>query len=387
MAGWGPSEINGKSWDDLQVLTLPLVDPGGCSTEDRASNVGFACCRSDNEHTTPGDSGGPMIGGSQDSRKLVAVIEGGVGGASIATRADLRAAWIGNPEHVHSYVVASGPAAVAVVPAAGRKYVLHGDGTVSVLDAGWAAVSKLPAGQTVRAIAGSPVGKSAYIADREAVREVNAETNAVTRSVSISGLPSLLAVTPDGKFLAVAHGSSVTILATGDLSAVKTFGIGETVSAMAVAPDSEHVYVTSADNDQVQTIKIPATTMTSWNNGQYGNGFVAASADRVYVSEVVDTEVSVRDRSGDEQARLKLQKHRQVKALAVSGRRVYVGYETDNSTPAQVGVEVFDTGSDSPVCTRQFGAGPLASLTPLAGGGVLAVNRTVSSISVVIAPV
>jgi hypothetical protein len=34
MAGWGPTAINGESWNDLQVLTLPLVDSGGCPKED-----------------------------------------------------------------------------------------------------------------------------------------------------------------------------------------------------------------------------------------------------------------------------------------------------------------------------------------------------------------
>jgi hypothetical protein len=46
-------------------------------------------------------------------------------------------------------------------------------------------------------------------------------------------------------------------------------------------------------------------------------------------------------------------------------------------------VQVFDTGDSSHVCMRQFGAGPLGPLTPTAGGSVLAVNRTVSSVSIV----
>ena len=93
--------------------------------------------------------------------------------------------------------------------------------------------------------------------------------------------------------------------------------------------------------------------------------------------------MSVRNGSGGEQARLALRPYREVKSLAVSGTRLFVGYETTNSQPTQAGVQVFDTGDFSHVCARQFGAGPLGSLTPIAGPGVLAVNRTVSSISVV----
>jgi YVTN family beta-propeller protein len=264
MAGWGPTVINGASWDDLQVLTLPLVDPGGCFTEDRDSNADFACCRSNNRHSTPGDSGGPVNGGSQDSRKLVGVIEGSQGGASIATRVDKQASWIANPAHVHSYVVDSGPASVAVVPAANRKYVLHNGGTVSVLDTAWASPGKLHVAEAVHAIVGSPVGTSAYIADRKAVSTIDAGTDKVTGSVNISDRPSILAITPDGRFLADSHGGSVTILAAADLTIVKTFVIGNEPSAIAVGPASKHVYVTCTDDNAVRTIDISAPAMTSW---------------------------------------------------------------------------------------------------------------------------
>jgi hypothetical protein len=381
MAGWGPTEINGRSWDDLQALTLPLVHPGSCSTEDRASNADFACCRSNVGQTTPGDSGGPMIGGN----KLVGVIEGGQGAASIATRVDKQATWIANPALVHSYVVDIGPRAVAVVPAAHRNYVLHNDGTVSMLDASWAALGKLQVTEAVHAIVGSPTGPSVYIADRKAVRSVNTGTNEVTGSIATANRPSILAITPDGAFLAVGHGKSVTILAAADLAIVKEFSIGTEPSAIAMAPDSQHVFVTNNEDTVVRTIDISTFAVTSWENGGYGNSYAAAAADRVYVAESSSAEVSVRDSNGDEQTTLDLGTYREVKSLAVEGTRLYVGYETTNSNPAQVGVSVFETGDNSHVCTRQLGAGPLGPLTPTAGAGVLAVNRTVSSISVVTA--
>ena len=383
MAGWGPVGINGDSWNDLQVLTLPLVSPGSCDTEDRDSNADFACCRSNDKHSTPGDSGGPMIGGSQDSRKLVGVIEGGKGGASIATRVDKQAAWLADPAHVHSYVVGTGPAGATVVPAAaGRRYVLHNDGGVSVFDAAWAPQGSLQVPESVRAIAGSPVGTSAYIADRKGISTIDAGTGKLTRSVGIPERPSILAVTADGQFLAVSHGSSVTIVAAADLATVKTFAIGNEPSAIAMAPDSKHLYVTCAEDSEVRTLEISGSAKKSWENGGYGNSCVAATANHVYVSEFGGAVVSVRDVSGEEKGLLELRVNREVKALAVSGNRVYVGYETTNSQPTQVGVEVFDAGDHSRLYTRQFGTGPLGPLTPVAGG-VLAVNQKVSSISVV----
>jgi Trypsin len=385
MAGWGPPGINGTNPDLLQALTIPLVTPGSCDKEGRASNAAFACCNSGNNmKSTPGDSGGPMIGGSQEARRLLGVIEGGKGGNSIATRVDKQALWIDNPPHVHSYVVDSGPTAIAIVPANGRKFITHsGLGTVSVFDAGWTLLGKPVLGEGLRAIAGSPTGPNVYVAGGGVVNAIDSVTYQVTASFKVTGIPSALAIAPDGRFLFVSHGKSVTVLDTVKLDKVNTFDLGVESSAMAVAPDGKRIYAIKEGDIGVKVLDVSASSVESWEGNDYGNTCIAATADCVYIG-TNDTEVSVWGSKGNRLGDIQLRTSHQVKSLAMSGTELCVGYETNDSTPSQNGVEVFDTSDENkPLRTRQLGRGPLASLTPLSAGGVLAVNGFISSISVV----
>lgn len=383
MAGWGPEVTNGRNWDDLQAFTLSLVEPESCDREGRASNADFACCRSGSKKTTAGDSGGPVIGGSGDARRLLGSIEGGKGGASIATRTDKQAAWIGNPRHIHSYVVGSDPAAIAVVPGSGRKYILHDGGTVSVLHADWSSAGKLEFSGAVRAIVGSPVGKVAYVTYELIVSAINFETGLAIGSVVISALSSALAITSDGRLLFVSHGNSVTIIDTATMETAGTVNLNFPPSALAVTPDGKRIYVITGEDTEVRVIDFPALSVSSWDNGGFANTCVAATADHVYVGSN-GREVNVRDYKGKQVAEIQLLEYREVKSLALSQRELYVGYETIDSTPAQAGVQVFDTSHDhQPLRARQLGRAPLGSLTPLPAGGIYAVNRLVSSISVI----
>jgi hypothetical protein len=65
LAGWGPAMLNGVNPRSLQVLALPLVASSSCPKGDRDCNDGFACCKTDSSHgSSPGDSGGPVLGGT-----------------------------------------------------------------------------------------------------------------------------------------------------------------------------------------------------------------------------------------------------------------------------------------------------------------------------------
>jgi YVTN family beta-propeller protein len=390
LAGWGPEKLNGVNPEHLKVITLPLVLPSTCNTAGRASNDDFACCKGENgTGSSPGDSGGPVFGGEGDSRRLVAVIEGGIG-ASIATRVDRQRQWILERRGIHSYVVGSAPVAVTVGPD-GRKFVAHApegkSGVVSVLGADWTMQMSIEVPGEPSAIIVAPDGARTYVADSQAklVRVIDTVQNAALGEVKVPTGPTAMAITSDGSRLYVLNGTKVSVVNTATMEVLTSIDLGETLTALAVAPGNALVYVTNAENGEVMVIDtVLNRVIDTWDVYGFGNTSIAAAADAVYIGSN-GREVYVRGSDGVEKPGIELPAHRVVKSLALSGAHLYVGYETNNSSNlAQVGVEVFNTQAlDEASRTRELGGAPLASLTVTPTGEVLAVNRDVSSISII----
>jgi len=390
LAGWGPVQLNGENPDDLQVLTLPLVLPSSCKTAGRTSNDDFACCRPENgTGSSPGDSGGPVLGGTGNSRRLVAVIEGGIG-ASVATRVDRQHRWILDRPGIHSYVVGSAPIAVAAAPD-GRTFVAHAPegkaAAVSVLNRDWTVQASITLQGRPSAIVISADGERAYVADWRAnlVRAIDTGQNAVISCVAVPAGPTALAITSDGSRLYVLNGEKVSVVNTATMNVLTSVDLHKQLTALAVAPDGASVYVTNAEDGEVTVIGTAKNAVTAtWDVEGFGNTSIAVAANRIYIGSN-GQDVDVLDSAGAKQPGIKLPDHRSVKALALSGPDLYVGYETtDSSNLAQAGVQVFTTAAIHAASrTRELGGAPLAALTVTPAGQVLAVNRDVSSISII----
>jgi DNA-binding beta-propeller fold protein YncE len=392
MAGWGPAKLNGLNPPCLQAVTLPLTDPATCPTEDRASNADFACCRpQDGRESTAGDSGGPVIGHGGNGARLLAVIEGGSAGASIATRVDRQLAWINQPQSVHSYVVDSDPRGVAVTAGNGHRYVAHGTqgrtGKVTVFDANWTYLRRIDVGPVPTAVIASPNGSRVYVASSgdRTVSEIDTQHDTVLRTARLdNGGMTTLAITSDGARLFVANGDSVTFVDTATMQPGHTATFTYAPSAIAVAPNNGRIYVAFGSDGDLQVVDTVTHSVTAWDTGEFANTSVLAAANRVYVGST-GRQVHILDDRGAQVDTIETAADTAVKALALSGAELHVGYETTNSTNlAQVGVQVFSTQAPYALNrTLQLGGASLASLVATPAGGILAVNKEVSSVSVV----
>lgn len=397
--GWGPTKLNGKNPDHLQKGTLPLVDPTTCDREDRLSNAAFTCCKPvDGRQSSPGDSGGPVISGADGHRRLVAVVEGGRNSESIGTRVDMQLPWIQNPTGVRSIVVGSRPMAVAV-GADGRKYVAHASetylsdkqagapGSVSVFNNDWTPGGTIAAGNP-SAIAVSTATGMVYVADRanNTVSMIDPATSQVVGApVVLKNSPSCLVLTANNSRLYVLNGDAVTILDAADLRTVQNIKLNTDPKAIAAAPDGARVYISNGENSDITVVDTAANSVAAtWDIGDYGNPSIAAAAGHVYVGST-GQEVYVVDLAGQKTAEIQVSAFRGVKALAVAGTDLFVGYESTNSSNLpQIGVQIFDIQQVGVAPrTLELGGAPLAALASTPAGEVLAVNRDVSSISIV----
>ena len=396
--GWGPTKINGKNPTLLQKGTLPLVEPGSCNLEDRTSNAAFACCKAVNgRQSSPGDSGGPVISGADGNRRLVAVVEGGRNSESIGTRVDMQLAWIQNPTGVRSIVVGSRPMAVAA-GADGRKYVAHASeayltdkrdgapGSLSVFNNDWTLSGTIAAGNP-SAVAVSAATGMVYVADRpnNTVSMIDPATSQVVGApIVLKSIPSGLVLTANSSRLYVLNGKSVTILDAADLRTVQSIKPETGPTVIAAAPDGARVYVANEDDGEITVIDTATSSVAAtWDTGNYGNPSIVAAADRVYVGST-GREVYVLGLNGRQSEGIKISEFRAVKSLALAGTDLFVGYETTNSSNLpQVGVQIFSSQVGVGPRTLELGGAPLAGLVSTPAGEVLAVNRDVSSISIV----
>jgi YVTN family beta-propeller protein len=323
------------------------------------------------------------------SRRLVAIIEGGFG-ASVATRVDVQRQWILGRPGIHSYVVPSRPVGISAAPD-GRKFVAHAPddkpGAVTVFNSDWTVRANIPLPGKPAAIAVSPDGARAYVADwqNSCVRVINTAQNALDGQIAIPASPTVLAVKPDGSRLYVLNHKQVSVVDTVAMQVLTSVRLDARLTAMAVAPDGTRLYVTNADDGEVKIIDTAQNTVTgTWDVGGFGNTAIVATANRVYIGSDGE-DVCVRDAAGAEVTEVKLSPNRSAKALALSGTHLYVGYETTNSSNlAQAGVQIYDTQAlHGTSQTRELGGAPIAALTVTSAGDVLAVNRDVSSISII----
>ena len=171
---------------------------------------------------------------------------------------------------------------------AGKVYVTNGTGTdgVSVIDAATGRVSAtIPVGHSPGAVAITPDGKHAYVANNNngTVTVITTRTGTVSATIPVGGDPSGLAITPDGKHVYVANANytkdppiyggygqvSVITTATG-ASLISPAGtvsaiipVDAYLEAVAITPDGKHAYVGGGDGQESVVFVITTATGAS----------------------------------------------------------------------------------------------------------------------------
>jgi YVTN family beta-propeller protein len=113
------------------------------------------------------------------------------------------------------------------------------------------------------ALAVSRDGKLLYVAGADAreVSWVDLPTGRVVRRVAVQGVPTGLALTPDGTRLVVtcaAPRSTVAVLDAASGRPISTIPAGHTAMGPAISPDGRRLYVCNRFNNDVSIIDLPA---------------------------------------------------------------------------------------------------------------------------------
>jgi YVTN family beta-propeller protein len=148
------------------------------------------------------------------------------------------------------------PAPVAPPRHAGAvMYVAASNGVIPVRTATNTAGRPIKIGAIPAAMAITPDGKTAYIADLhpDTVTPVTTATNTAGRPIHIGGFPWAVAITPDGKTAyvvdIVAHGrgpTTVIPVSTATNTPGKPIKISGTPVAIAITPDGKTAYIATA---------------------------------------------------------------------------------------------------------------------------------------------
>jgi YVTN family beta-propeller protein len=164
--------------------------------------------------------------------------------------------------------------------------------------------TSIEAGETPRAIAITPDGKRAYVANTFAesvsvldltnnrLLEVNGKKSIDLRPSPLDfKRPSAIAITPDGKraYVANYYDDTVSVIDTAtntvlDLNGIK---VGEGPKAITITPDGERAYVANRSDHTVSVIDTATNSVVKTINGMGGlPGALAISPDgkRVYVN-------------------------------------------------------------------------------------------------------
>src|SRR6266702_4078182 len=167
------------------------------------------------------------------------------------------------------------PAFVAAPrPMGAVMYVAASNGMTPIATATNTAGKPIKIGAIPAAIAITPDGKTAYIADEHpaTVTPVATVTGTPGKPINISdiaGLPAAIAITPDGKtayaVTGARRGTTVTPIATATNTPGKPINIGGGVPravAIAITPDGKTVYVVSASARRTTVTPIATSTGT-----------------------------------------------------------------------------------------------------------------------------
>jgi YVTN family beta-propeller protein len=156
---------------------------------------------------------------------------------------------------------------IATIPLAGpaEQIAISPDGTMAYVTTGSnekvaviatetnSVIRSISLGSETSAVAATPSGEFAYIGiSPDEVQAINPVTGGlVGPAIEVGGRPEAIAFAPDGKTAYVAAGTEVTVIRGERVVGVL---IGTAVSGLAVSPDGQRLYVTSAIAESLTTI-------------------------------------------------------------------------------------------------------------------------------------
>jgi YVTN family beta-propeller protein len=163
--------------------------------------------------------------------------------------------------------------ALAANPAEAAPFAYVGDsaspGTVEVIDTAThppSVVATIPVGNGPLAVAVTPDGKHAYVANvfSNTISVIRTATNTVVATVAlpVGSNPRGVAVTPDGKHVYVANeAGNVSVIATATKTAVATIPVGMVPTSVAITPDGTSAYVANGGSNTVSVIDTASNTV------------------------------------------------------------------------------------------------------------------------------
>jgi YVTN family beta-propeller protein len=264
-----------------------------------------------------------------------------------------------------------------VALAGGKLYFANtGNDTLSIVPIADLTVSNyenptetlVPVGQDPEAVAVTPNGSQAWVADTGpqtggpslgAISVVSTATDKVTSTLSLPNTdPRAIAFSPSGATAYVTTGSGLYVIDTATVTVTDVIkGLGDP-EGVAVSPDGVAVYVTNTDQNAVDVISAASDTVT----GAIGVGqlpwqlAVSASGSTIYVADGDSDAVSVIDTATGKVTATIADKGDPVSvALTPNGSELWVGGLTSGI------VSVFDTSNDSLVGSFNVGYGGAAN--------------------------
>ncbi len=148
-------------------------------------------------------------------------------------------------------------------------YVANFSGVTPINTATNKAGKAIKTGSSAFAIAITPNGKTAYVAnlDSGTVTPIRTATNTALKAIKVGPGPAAIAITPDGKTAYVANdgvgevlGHTVTPIRTATNKALKAIRVGNAPGPIAITPDGKTVYVVNIGSGTVTPIRTATNT-------------------------------------------------------------------------------------------------------------------------------
>jgi YVTN family beta-propeller protein len=225
------------------------------------------------------------------------------------------------------------------------------------------------------------------------VSVIDAASNTVvtTIPISVSAMPTGVAVTPDGSKVYVTNegNDTVSVIATASNTVVATVPVHKNPIGVAVTPDGSTVYVANFQGDNLSVIDIATNTIVrtvplGQGPGRIGPFGVAMTPDgsKLYVTNFYDNTVSV-IAAATSKVLTKVPVGQNPVGVAVTpdGSKVYVANQLSPNT-----VAVIATASDTVVATVPVGQNPVGVAVTPDGSKVYVANfsgGTTGSVSVI----
>src|SRR6266851_3313219 len=171
--------------------------------------------------------------------------------------------------------------------------------SVSVIDtATYSVVATIPVGQYPAAVAITPSGAFAYVANfnSNSVSVIDTATNTVAATVTVGTGPWGIAITPNGAFAYVTNytSGSVSVISTATNAVVATVAMASPAWGVAITANGAFAYVTTPGSNNVSVINTATNTVVATVTVGCGPTSLAITPNGAfaYVTNSCDSSVS-----------------------------------------------------------------------------------------------